>query len=579
MRTLLFTDARFIRQGIHLLFVLSLVTLSAKTVAGPDASIPDVKPGMNVINEAASGRAQSGVGSSSLLPASFSLHGFLCQPEPEQQDLSHLYTVIIAILAVCALCLVAVIIFIRLNRKLTNESKARQAATEEMEKSVRNLRFITENSADVIWTIDIATGKFTYVSPSVYKLRGYTVDEVMEQSLDEMMTAESAYRIQDVLNETIIRWNKGERRDTRRVTEIDQPHKDGHIVSTEVVTTLHSDAEGHLTSIIGIARDITERKKAEIVIRNLAFYDSLTNLPNRRLLLDRLEQAIAQAKRHESRLALMFIDLDKFKPVNDRYGHEAGDWLLKAVAQRMQTCLRESDTAARIGGDEFIVLLPEIKNNADAIAVAEKIRDVMNQPFDMSDGKQLNISACIGIAIYPDHGLTEKQLMKNGDTAMYQAKASGRNRVWVYKRSSDSSMLSEDTLMRLHWKKAYGNDENTIDEEHQELFRLASVLINAALERDEHPAEFEQAFQELLDHTVKHFVSEEEILAEYQYEDLEEHTRQHRELVQQAFALRQAAASQQMSMGELINFVIDDLVKGHMFKKDRKFYRLFRKMR
>lgn len=513
-----------------------------------------------------------------LMPTDFSLRGFLYQPEPEPKDLSHLYVAIAVALSVGGLCLVIAVIFIRLNRKLTNESKARQAAIEYMEESERNLRFITENSADVMWTMDIATGKFTYVSPSVYQLRGYTVEEVMQQSPEELMTPESSERAFSSLANSIECWHAGERGDTRKVTEIDQPHKDGHIVSTEVVTTLHANQEGQLTSIIGISRDISERKKAEEVIRNLAFYDSLTKLPNRRLLLDRLEQAITQAKRNESRLALMFIDLDKFKPVNDQYGHEAGDWLLKAAAQRMETCLRESDTAARIGGDEFIVLLPEIRRNRDAIAVAEKIRDVLNQPFEMSEGKELNISACIGIAIYPEHGLTEKQLIKNGDTAMYQAKESGRNRVWVYQRNQDNSILSDDALMRLHWKKSYESGENTIDQEHKELFRLASILINAAIERDTHPDEFEDAFQSLLDHAAKHFAGEEMILADYQYEDLEEHAKLHKELVERAQTLHQAAIHRQMSMGELIDFIIDDLVKGHMFKKDRKFYHLFKRI-
>ena len=512
-----------------------------------------------------------------LLPPHFSLQGFLYKPEPEQKDLSHLYIVIAVVLSVCALCLVVVFVFIRLNRKLINESKARQSAIADMEESERNLRFITENSADVIWTMDIATGKFTYISPSVYNLRGFTVEEVMQQSPEELMTPESSERAYTSLVSAIESWHAGDHSDTRRVTEIDQPHKDGHIISTEVVTTLHANAAGRLTSIIGISRDITARKKAEEVIRNLAFYDSLTQLPNRRLLLDRLEQAITQAKRNESRLALMFIDLDKFKPVNDSYGHEAGDWLLKAVAQRMETCLRESDTAARIGGDEFIVLLPEIRRIADAVAVAEKIRDVLNQPFEMPERKLLEISACIGIAVYPDHGVTEKQLMKNGDTAMYQAKESGRNRVWVYKRNQDSSILTEDALIRLHWKKSYESGEYTIDLEHKELFQLASELINAAIKREEHPAAFEDAFQALLAHTAKHFAVEEQILAGLKYDDLDAHTRLHQELVHRAQVLYLAAIHRQMSMGELIDFIIDDLVKGHMFKQDRKFYCLFKK--
>lgn len=497
-------------------------------------------------------------------------------PAP-QVSIIHLYIFNAVALFISGLCVALAAIFIHLYRKLKEESKARQVVLAELEEKERNFRFITENSADVIWTMDIATGKFTYVSPSVYNLRGYTVEEVMTQSREELMTAESAERAFGALAHAIERWNAGIRGDTRRVTEIDQPHKDGHLVPTEVVTTLHTNAEGQLTSIIGISRDITERKKAEEVIRNLAFYDSLTRLPNRRLLLDRLEQAIAQAKRKGISLALLFIDLDKFKPVNDLYGHETGDWLLQSVAQRMQCCLRESDTAARIGGDEFIVLLPEINNSADAMVVAEKIREILNQPFYMSNGQQLNISACIGIAIYPDHGLTEKQLMKNGDTAMYQAKESGGNKVLMYRNSAGNSVVAEEILVRLKWKKAYESGEQKIDEEHKELFRLAGILINTAMEQDEHPDKFDQAFRALLSHATKHFAGEELVLAAYEYEDLEDHAKLHRELVQRAKKLHQAIVMHQLSVGQLIDFIIDELVKGHMLKKDRKFYHLFRK--
>lgn len=499
-------------------------------------------------------------------------------PFPAPESMSHFYIVIAVALLICGLCVALAAVYIRLYKKLKAESQARQVALAELEENERNFRFITENSADVIWTMDIATGKFTYVSPSVYNLRGYTVEEVMAQPIEEVMTPESAERAFGALTHAVELWNAGTRGDTRKITEIDQPHKDGHIVPTEVVTTLHSNAEGQLTSIIGISRDITERKKTEEVIRSLAFYDSLTKLPNRRLLLDRLELAIAQAKRKEESLVLMFIDLDKFKPVNDVYGHETGDWLLQSVAQRMVCCLRESDTAARIGGDEFIVLLPEIHKRADAYMVAEKIRDAISQPFPLTNGDQLHISACIGIAIYPEHGLTEKQLMKSGDAAMYQAKESGRNRVWVYQKSGDDSIAEDDIRVRLNWKRSYESGERRIDEEHKELFRLASILINATMERDEHPEMFDKAFQALLTHAAKHFAGEERILAAYEYEDLEEHARLHRDLVERAGTFHQATVTNQLSTGQLIDFIIDDLVKGHMLKKDRKFYHLFRKM-
>jgi len=189
--------------------------------------------------------------------------------------------------------------------------------------------------------------------------------------------------------------------------------------------------DGKIHSLCGISTDITERKAAEERMQRIAQHDALTNLPNRGLFNDRLHQAIAAAQRNRVRLALMFIDLDKFKPVNDTYGHGVGDLLLKEVAQRIQSCLRESDTAARIGGDEFIILLPVIETQQDAIKVGEKILHVLNQTFALA-GHKLEISGSIGVAVYPDHGKNEKLLVRSADIAMYHAKKNGRNNVKVY---------------------------------------------------------------------------------------------------------------------------------------------------
>jgi diguanylate cyclase (GGDEF)-like protein len=164
-------------------------------------------------------------------------------------------------------------------------------------------------------------------------------------------------------------------------------------------------------------------------VRALAFYDPLTQLPNRRLVLDRLTQEIGRARRLQHRLALLFIDLDNFKPVNDELGHAVGDWLLNCVAQRIQGCLRESDTAARLGGDEFVVLLPDLQSNEAALGVAQKIRLEIAREFVTSEGASLSISSSIGVALYPDHALNEKDLMHLGDEAMYLAKKAGRNAV------------------------------------------------------------------------------------------------------------------------------------------------------
>ncbi len=198
---------------------------------------------------------------------------------------------------------------------------------------------------------------------------------------------------------------------------------------TTKIPLRHED--GRIYALCGISTDITEKKDFEEPLRHMAQYDALTKLPNRALFSDRLQQIFSTAKRTHEHFGLMYIDLDKFKPINDNYGHEAGDQLLKEASHRMQSCVRESDTVARIGGDEFVVLLASLKHDSDAQEVGEKIRLALNLPFKIS-GNMLNISSSIGVAIYPAHGDNEKELVKNADLAMYYAKENGRNNVTVY---------------------------------------------------------------------------------------------------------------------------------------------------
>ncbi len=188
---------------------------------------------------------------------------------------------------------------------------------------------------------------------------------------------------------------------------------------------------GAIYAICCIATDITEQKLIEERMRQMAQYDALTGLPNRALFSDRLQQSFSNSRRSHQRFGLMFIDLDKFKPVNDNFGHEVGDILLKQVAGRMKECVRQSDTVARIGGDEFVVLLGAIKDEKDAFEVGEKIRHAMNQPFEIL-GKTVQIGSSIGVAIYPEHGKEDKELVKHADLAMYHAKENGRNNVTIF---------------------------------------------------------------------------------------------------------------------------------------------------
>jgi diguanylate cyclase (GGDEF)-like protein/PAS domain S-box-containing protein len=214
--------------------------------------------------------------------------------------------------------------------------------------------------------------------------------------------------------------------------EIWNRRKNGDVFPVWLCITAVCSEEGVVTHYVATHTDITLRKAADEEIKHLAFYDPLTHLPNRRLLQDRLHQAMVHAKRDSRRLAVLFIDLDQFKPVNDEFGHQAGDELLQAVAHRLQACVRESDTVARIGGDEFMVLLPSMELAQDATGVAEKIHAMLKQPFTLAQGQTVRISSSAGIAIYPEHGRDEATLTSHADAAMYQAKTAGRDRFVLF---------------------------------------------------------------------------------------------------------------------------------------------------
>jgi diguanylate cyclase (GGDEF)-like protein/PAS domain S-box-containing protein len=311
------------------------------------------------------------------------------------------------------------------------ERKRMEAALREQEDF---FRLIAENSGDFIAVLDL-DGRRLYNSPSYNHFFGNTRYLAGTVSFTEIHP-DDRERVRRVFAETV-KTGVGQRIEYRFVLP------DGAIRQMESRGGVIRDKEGRVARVVVVSNDITERKQAEEQIHQLVFYDSLTGLPNRRMLNDRLRQAMAATKRRGRYGALMFLDLDDFKPINDDYGHGVGDQLLSEAARRIAGCIRGVDTVARFGGDEFVVLLSDLDptwtdSAADARMVAEKIRARLAEPYLLVVRRhepeaefeiERRCTASIGLVLFIDDEDTEEDLLRWSDIAMYQAKDEGGNRV------------------------------------------------------------------------------------------------------------------------------------------------------
>ncbi|MBV1885128.1 MAG: EAL domain-containing protein [Gammaproteobacteria bacterium] len=337
---------------------------------------------------------------------------------------------------------------------LEQENKAFQARLQDSDKLHR---YIVNSSPDIVYMLD-QEGRFTFLNDRIEKLLGYKKAELIGQHYSVVVFPDDLQLARFVFNER----RTGPR--SSRNVELRLKHKDNQgacyfesnalsieLTAMGVYSRSGGDGKQKFIGTYGSARDITERKKAEEMIHFQAYHDLLTGLPNRVLFKDRLGLAITHVKRNNQMLAVMFLDLDRFKVINDTLGHAMGDRLLQAVSQRLQGCLRAEDTLSRFGGDEFTLLLSHINCRDDVVVIAEKILAELNKSFVL-DNNELFVGASIGIALFPEAGSGLDTLIKNADAAMYSVKSRSKNGYQFYSKEMDkychSRLMMERDLRR-----------------------------------------------------------------------------------------------------------------------------------
>jgi diguanylate cyclase (GGDEF)-like protein/PAS domain S-box-containing protein len=364
--------------------------------------------------------------------------------------------------------------------------------TVQLENSERLHRFLVEQSPDIIYTLD-RDGRFIFINGRVEALLGYSRGELLGKHYSLIVHPDDLEHARFAFNERRI----GDRASTNVEIRL-QTKTQGvrHFENRTIVTILSAQglydttdgpATQHFMGTSGVARDITDRKKAEETIAFQAFHDLLTGLPNRILFKDRLGVALTQAKRKGKRLGVMFIDIDRFKLINDSYGHHEGDELLKRFAERARSCLRSGDTLARQGGDEFTVLLPDLSSAEDAAVIAEKLLAELKLPFKIA-GLDFFATVSVGISLYPEDGESAELLIRNADIAMYQIKGRGKNGYLQFTpemHSGHSLRITLESDLRLALES--GGDQFELHYQPQVSHRDARTVGMEALIRWHHP--------------------------------------------------------------------------------------------
>lgn len=384
-------------------------------------------------------------------------------------------------------------LIITINNALKEKLLQRQNSfmQKQLSESERLHRYIVNTSPDIIYILD-QDGHFTFINERIETLLGFSKEDIVGQHYSFLVHHDDMEQAKYVFNERRIGTRAAKNIELRLKCKDDgnTRHFNNRTLPIELsamgMYEEERNANNSYMGTYGVARDVTERKVAEETISFQAYHDLLTKLPNRALLNDRLSLAITQAKRNDENLAVMFLDLDRFKNINDSLGHMIGDELLQQVSTRLKDCIREGDTLARFGGDEFTLMLPKLHaGRDDASKLAEKITRTLKAPF-IIDNHELYVSASIGIALYPQDGNNIDNLIKHADVAMYHVKGQGKNGYQFYSNEMNEPYVEKLSLdTGIH--RALDNNEFNLVYQPQINLRTGEIVGVEALLRWNHP--------------------------------------------------------------------------------------------
>lgn len=345
------------------------------------------------------------------------------------------------------------------------------------EEATRKLSLAVEHTADSILITD-RTGIIEYVNPAFEMITGYSREEVIGKKPNVLKSEgqnETFYKRmwQTILNGEVFS------------DVVINKRKDGSYYFEEKTITPQKNQQGVITHFISTGKDISERMESQQKIQHLAHHDALTGLPNRILFQNRLQQAIPRMVRHKRNIAILFLDLDRFKRINDTLGHDVGDILLCEAAERFSKCVREGDTVARLGGDEFAIIFTDLASKDDISSLSEKLIDTLSQPFIIND-HELFVSVSIGIALFPNDGSDNKTLLKKADIAMYQAKGNGGSSYFFYTEEANAD-TAEHLALESKLSRALERDEFSLHYQPQLHLQSCKIICREALLRWSNP--------------------------------------------------------------------------------------------